>query len=204
MNSAHDPRLSSPAALRNRDPILSVLRSMLPPTGKVLEIASGSGEHILRFAAGFPELIWIPSDPSTEARASISAWLTTDHRPNVLAPLDLDAAAAVWPVDRAGAVIAINMVHISPWAATRGLFKGAARILPTGAPLLLYGPFSRSDDTMAQSNIDFDADLRSRNPEWGIRSLDDIMREAAMVGFRLGQTIEMPANNLSLIFERTD
>jgi hypothetical protein len=122
----------------------------------------------------------------------------------VLAPLDLDAAAAVWPVDRASAVIAINMVHISPWAATRGLFKGAARILPTGAPLLLYGPFNRSDETMAPSNIDFDVDLRSRNPEWGIRRIDDIIREAAMVGFRLGQTIEMPANNLSLIFERTD
>jgi hypothetical protein len=204
MNSSHDPRLSSPAALRNRDPILNVLRTMLPLTGKVLEIASGSGEHILHFAASFPELIWIPSDPSTEARASISTWLAADHRPNVLAPLDLDAAAAVWPVDRASAVIAINMVHISPWAATSGLFKGAARILPAGAPLLLYGPFSRSDQTMTQSNINFDADLRSRNPEWGIRSLDDIMREAAMVGFRLGQTIEMPANNLSLIFKRTD
>jgi cyclopropane fatty-acyl-phospholipid synthase-like methyltransferase len=202
MNAAHDPRLSSPAALRNRDPILGVLRTILPPTGKVLEIASGSGEHILHFAAHFPDLIWIPSDPSSESRASISAWLASDGRANILAPLDLDAANAVWPVDRASAVIAINMVHISPWAATKGLFKGAARILPKAAPLLLYGPFSRADQTMPPSNIDFDADLRSRNPEWGIRSLDDIMREAAMVGLRLEHTTEMPANNLCLIFER--
>jgi cyclopropane fatty-acyl-phospholipid synthase-like methyltransferase len=203
MDPVHDYRLSSPAALRNRDPILGVLRTLLPSAGKVLEIASGTGEHIVHFAASFADLIWIPSDLSSESRASIQGWIQTERLPNVLAPLDLDAANAVWPIDRASAVIAINMVHISPWAATKGLFKGAARILPKAAPLLLYGPFSRSEETMAPTNIDFDADLRSRNPEWGIRSLDDVVREAAMAGLRLEHSIEMPANNLCVVFERT-
>jgi SAM-dependent methyltransferase len=198
MEPAQDPRLSSPAALRNRESILDVLRAVLSTTGKVLEIAGGSGEHILHFAANMPQLTWIPSDPSDEARASIAAWLAVDDQPNVLAPLDLDTSNIVWPVDHASAMIAINMVHISPWAATQGLFKGAARILPPLGPLILYGPFDRPGETMAPSNVGFDADLRARNPEWGIRHLDDVAREAGLVGLRLVQTIEMPANNLSL------
>lgn len=200
METAHDARLSSPAALRNRDPILAVLRTVLPPAGTVLEIASGSGEHILHFAAAMPTLSWQPSDASAQARASISAWRAAGPQPNILAPLDLDAAAPAWPIDRADAVLAINMVHISPWAATIGLFRGAARLLPAGGPLVLYGPYHRSGVTPAPSNVAFDADLRSRNSDWGIRHLDDVVRGAALAGLQLDRVVEMPANNLSLVF----
>ena len=203
MEPAHDARLSSPAALRNRDPILAVLCTMLPPSGTVLEIASGSGEHVVHFAAAMPYLSWHPSDPSPQARASIASWLSNPPQPNILAPLDLDAAAAVWPIDRADAVIAINMVHISPWTATIGLLRGAARLLPPGGPLFLYGPYYRSGETPAPSNVAFDADLRARNPDWGIRHLDDVERAAALAGLHLERVVEMPANNLSLIFART-
>lgn len=203
MEPAHDARLSSPAALRNRDPILGVLRTALPQAGTVLEIASGSGEHILHFAAAMPNLSWQPSDPSPQARASIASWLSNQRQPNILAPIDLDAAAAAWPIHSADAVIAINMVHISPWAATIGLLSGAARLLPAGGPLFLYGPYYRSGETAAASNIAFDADLHSRNRDWGIRHLDDVVREAALVGLDLERVVDMPANNLSLIFART-
>jgi hypothetical protein len=202
MDSPPDNRLSSPSALRNRDPILAVLRDVLPPAGTVLEIASGSGEHILHFAAALPGLTWQPSDPSPQARASIAAWLAADARPNVLAPLDLDASAPAWPLDRADAVIAINVVHISPWAATIGLLAGAARLLPAGAPLILYGPYRRSGEALAPSNVAFDENLRSRDPDWGIRSLDDVTREAALAGLESVRVVAMPANNLSVIFTR--
>ena len=197
-----DARLSSPAALRNRDPILDVLKSVLPDSGTVLEIASGSGEHIVHFAAALPGLTWQPSDPSDAARASIAAWLTAERPANILPPLDVDASANDWPVAAADAVLAINMVHISPWAATLGLLAGASRLLPAGGPLFLYGPYRRGAEPMAASNIAFDADLKARNPEWGIRDLAVVAAAADTLGLSLDRVVEMPANNLSVVFVR--
>ena len=195
-----DPRLSSPATLRNRDPILDVLRGVLPAHGLVLEIASGAGEHVLHFARALPHLTFQPSDPSAEARASIAAW--TGAESNIRPPLDLDASAAAWPVAAADAVIAINMVHISPWSATEGLIRGAGRILPPGGVLYLYGPYLQDGFETAPSNLAFDASLKARNPAWGIRNLEAVASLAERQGFRGPQVTRMPANNLSLVFIR--
>lgn len=200
--SSPDQRLSSPSALRNRGPISDVLRTVLPETGTVLEIASGSGEHITHFAALFPVLTWQPSDPSAEARGSILQWSEAEGLANVLPPLDLDAAHDTWPIDRADAIIAINMVHISPWQATLGLLKGAGQLLPAGGALFLYGPYRRQGQPFAQSNEAFDASLRARNPAWGIRQLEDVAGAAEQSGLLMTTTVEMPANNLSVIFRR--
>ena len=197
-----DHRLSSPAALRNRESILDVLRTVLPERGTVLEIASGSGEHITHFAAAMPTLIWQPSDPSLAARTSIAAWLHDTPLANVRAPLDIDAAAEPWPIADADAVLAINMVHISPWRATLGLLGGAARLLPAGGHLYLYGPFRRADVPLVASNAAFDADLKARDPSWGIRDLDTVAAAATPLGLNLDRVIEMPANNLSVVFVR--
>jgi hypothetical protein len=197
-----DDRRSSPAALRNRDPILAVLRSVLPARGTVLEIASGTGEHILRFAAQMPALTWQPSDPSPEARASIAAWMAGENRTNLLPPLDINAAGADWPVARADAILAVNLVHISPWAATLGLMRHAGRILPRGAPLVLYGPFRRDGEALMPSNVAFDEDLRSRDPAWGIRDLEAVAAVAEAEGLILGPVHDMPANNLTVVFRR--
>jgi SAM-dependent methyltransferase len=195
-----DPRLSSPATLRNRDPILDVLRDVLPASGLVLEIASGAGEHVLHFARALPHLTFQPSDPSAEARASIAAW--TAGEPNIRPPLELDAAAEHWPVEAADAVIAINMVHISPWAATRGLIRGAGRLLPPGGVLYLYGPYLQEGVETAPSNLAFDASLKARNPAWGLRKVADLAALAGSLGFREPAITPMPANNLSLVFSR--
>lgn len=200
--SSPDQRLSSPSALRNRGPIADVLRTVLPETGTVLEIASGSGEHITHFAALFPALTWQPSDPSAEARTSILQWSEAESLANVLPPLDLDAAQDRWPVETADCVIAINMVHISPWQATLGLIKGAGRLLPAGGALFLYGPYRRQGYPFAQSNVEFDASLRARNPAWGIRLLEDVADAAEQSGLVMTATVEMPANNLSVVFRR--
>lgn len=197
-----DLRRSSPAAQRNREPILEVLRSVLPQEGTVLELASGSGEHVVHFAAALANLIWQPSDPSDDALASIDAWIAAEKPHNVLAPLKLDATAESWPIARADAVMAINMVHISPWAATLGLLRHAASLLPAGGPLFLYGPYRRESEELAPSNAAFDADLRGRNPAWGLRCLEDVAREAEAVGLLLERVVAMPANNLSVIFVR--
>jgi len=195
-------RRSSPAALRNREPILDVLRDVLPPHGTVVEVASGSGEHVVHFAKALPNLLWQPSDPSAEARESITAWASDEGLPNTLAPLNLDATASDWPLQRADALVAINMVHISPWVATLGLLRHAARLLPSGGPLILYGPYRQQNEPMVPSNEAFDADLRSRNPEWGIRLLEDVVDEAERAGFRLARVVTMPANNLSVVLAR--
>ena len=195
-------RRSSPAALRNREPILAVLRTVLPRAGTILEVASGSGEHVVHFAASLGELTWQPSDSSAEALASIGAWIAAEKPHNVLAPLAIDATAERWPIDRADAVIAINMVHISPWAATLGLLRHAAALLPGGGPLFLYGPYRREGEALAPSNAAFDADLRARNPAWGLRCLEDVAREAEAVGLVLDRVLAMPANNLSVAFRR--
>jgi hypothetical protein len=190
----------APATARNREPILAVLRDFLPATGLILEIASGTGEHVSYFAERLPDLDWQPSDPDPDAIASTTAW--AEGIPNIRTPLQLDAAAPDWPISRADAMLCINMVHISPWAATQGLFAGAARVLPQGAPLYLYGPYRRADVPTAPSNEAFDASLSARNPGWGLRQLDDVIVVAERTGFRFDRLVEMPANNLSVIFRR--
>jgi hypothetical protein len=193
-------KLRYPATARNRDPILAVLREILPATGRVLEVASGSGEHVAYFARAFPELTFQPSDPSAEARASIDAWQQAEDLDNVASAIELDVTAT-WPIDEVDAILCINMVHISPWEATLGLLSGASERLCAGAPLFLYGPYIVDAET-APSNRDFDASLRSRNPAWGVRELRDIEREADARGLALERTVGMPANNLSVILRR--
>ena len=190
----------APATVRNREPILAVLRHVLPAAGLVLEVASGTGEHVRFFAENFPTHDWQPSDPDADALASIAAW--SEGVPNIRPPLRLDAAAPDWPITHADAILCINMVHISPWAAAEGLFVGGSRLLPAGAPLYLYGPYRRADAPTAPSNAAFDASLRVRNPAWGLRQLEEVVALAAGCGLRLDGIIEMPANNLSVIFRR--
>ncbi|MEG8220208.1 DUF938 domain-containing protein [Sphingomonas sp. HH69] len=191
----------APATLRNRDAILAVLRAALPSSGLVLEVASGSGEHAVHFATALPALDWQPSDPDPAALASIEAWRGEAGLPNLRAPILLDAAAD-WPIDRADAMVCINMVHISPWDATVGLFTQGARLLPKDAPLILYGPYFQADVAPAASNVEFDASLRARDPRWGIRALEDVGALATAQGFALDRVQAMPANNLTLIFRR--
>lgn len=190
----------APATERNRDPIAAVLREMLPDRGTVLEVASGTGEHAVFFAGLFPGVEWQPSDPDPDALASIAAWRAEAGLANLAEPVLLDAAADDWPVREADAVVCINMVHISPWSATEGLVRGAARLLPAGAPLLLYGPYRRAGVPTAPSNEAFDASLRSRNPQWGLRDLEAVVAEAARSGLGFKRLWEMPANNLMLAF----
>lgn len=197
-----DHRQQAPAAARNRDPILAVLRGVLPETGTVLEIASGTGEHSLHFAAALPGLVFQPSDPNPEARSSIAAWAAASGLANLRPPLALDAAAPSWPVTAADAVLCINMIHISPWAATEGLMRGAAAILPPGGPLYLYGPYRRAGLATAPSNEAFDRDLRQRDPAWGLRELEAVAALADAAGFSGPAVTEMPANNLSVVFCR--
>lgn len=199
-----DPvRRHAPATARNRDPILAVLRDVLPSAGLVLEVASGTGEHAVHFATALPGLVWQPSDADPQARASIAGWAAEAGLANLRPPMALDATATDWPIDRADALVCINMVHISPWAATLGLFAGAARILPPGAPLVLYGPYFRAEVETAPSNRTFDADLKARNPEWGLRDLAEIGAVAADAGFAREAVAEMPANNLTVVFRRS-
>jgi SAM-dependent methyltransferase len=198
-----DPRLFAPAAARNRGPILDVLREALPPSGLVLEIASGTGEHVAHFAAALPDLTFQPSDPGAPERASILGWIAASGAKNILAPLALDAAALPWPVSTADAILCINMIHISPWAATEGLFDNAARLLPDGGPLVLYGAYKRGGAPAAPGNVAFDEMLRRQNPEWGVRDLETVAALAARSGFGAPRIVEMPANNLSVVFRRT-
>jgi hypothetical protein len=197
-----DDRLYYPATQRNRDAILDVLRGVLPPSGIVLEIASGSGEHVAHFAQALPHLTFQPSDPDAEALRSIAAWTTEQRLANIRRPVMLDASSEQWPVTTADAILCINMIHISPWPATLGLLRGAARILPTGAPLYLYGPYIRGGVVTAPSNEAFDASLKTRNPEWGLRHLDDVAAAARDAGFSAPMVAPMPANNLSVVFRR--
>ncbi|MEY4270434.1 MAG: hypothetical protein RLZZ58_1650, partial [Pseudomonadota bacterium] len=164
----------APATLRNRDAIAEALADVLPPAGRVLEIASGSGEHIVHFAARFPALHWQPSDPDPAALASIAAWAAESGCANVAPPLHIDAAASDWPVASADTLLCINMIHIAPWEACEGLMAGAGRLLHPGAPLILYGPFVEGDVPTAPSNEAFDASLRSRAPGWGLRDRADV------------------------------
>lgn len=196
-----DPRLYSPSVERNRAPILAALQGVLPPEGVLLEVASGSGQHAAAVAEAFPALVVQPSDPDPAARASTDAWCAA--LPNVRPALALDAAG---PWDeladmRADAVLCINMVHISPWAATLGLLAGAARVLRPGGVLVLYGAFWQDGVAPGEGNLLFDADLRARDPAWGVRRLEDVA--AAARGFRPPRVAAMPASNLLVAFHRT-
>ncbi|HJQ18192.1 MAG TPA: DUF938 domain-containing protein [Allosphingosinicella sp.] len=192
----------APATERNRGPIAAVLREMLPQRGLVLEIASGTGEHAMHFARLFPKLIWQPSDPDPEALRSTAAWRAECGLANLRAPLTLDAAAEEWPIEHADAMLCVNMVHISPWAATLGLMRGASRLLRDGAPLILYGPYRRHDVATAPSNEAFDASLRARDPCWGLRLFEDVRDAAAAQRLSFETMVEMPANNLTLLFRK--
>ncbi len=195
-------RRSAPAAQRNRAPILEVLGAHLPSSGTVLEIASGTGEHAVAFAATFPGVVWQPSDPDPANRATIADWIAAEGGPNIRSPVDLDAVADPWPLTAAAAVVCINMIHIAPWAACLGLLRGAARTLAAGGLLYLYGPYKRNGRHTAPSNAAFDESLRARNPEWGVRDLADVSAEATAAGFATPGIVEMPANNLSVLFRR--
>jgi hypothetical protein len=193
----------APATARNRQPILDVLRPRLPDDGLVLEVASGSGEHVAHFAAALPHLTFQPSDPSASARASIDDWAEASGLANIRPAVALDAEAPAWPIERAAAVLCSNMIHIAPWSAAVGLIAGAARVLPADGPLYLYGPYRRAGRHTAPSNDAFDRDLRERNPAWGVRDLETVTELAAAHGFEAPEVIDMPANNLSLVFRRS-
>lgn len=197
-----EARRHAPATLRNRDAIAQVLLSVLPESGTVLEIASGSGEHVVHFAGAFPNLQWQPSDCEPAALRSIAAWTAETGGTNILPPVLIDVEQDDWPVRHAHAMLCINMVHISPWRATLALFRHAAALLPTGAPLYIYGPFVRHDVMTAESNLAFDASLKARNPAWGLRGVADVDAAGAEYGLVRAELIEMPANNLSLVYRR--
>ncbi|GAA0743832.1 DUF938 domain-containing protein [Sphingomonas sp. ABOLD] len=194
-------RRHAPATLRNRAAIATMLGELLPVSGRVLEVASGSGEHCAYFAEHFPRLEWHPSDPDPDALASIASWCA--GLANVRPPVALDAAAATWPVSHADAILCINMVHISPWAATLGLMAGAGQLLPPGAPLILYGPYREAGVPTAPSNEEFDQSLRARDSEWGLRLLDEVIAAAAAQGLVFERRVAMPANNLIVAFRRS-
>lgn len=196
-----DARQFSPSAARNRGPILDALRPRLPAAGLLLEVASGTGEHAAHLAAALPGLAFQPTDPQPEALASINAWCA--GLPNVRPALALDAASPDWPVTAADAVLCVNMVHIAPWAAAQGLAAGAARVLPPDGMLLLYGPYMRGGRHTGPGNAAFDADLRARNPAWGVRALEDVAALAAAAGFGAPEVVAMPADNLVLAFRRS-
>ena len=194
-------RRSAPAALRNREPIAEVLEDWLPETGLVLEVASGTGEHASYFAERFPSLVWQSSDTHPDALASIRGWREETSLANLHEPVAIDATSANWPIERADAVINFNMAHISPWSASLGLIAGAARLLAPGGGLILYGPWLKDDIETVASNLAFDADLKRRDPEWGLRRVEDFAA-AASDDFDLTQTRPMPANNLMLLLTR--
>jgi hypothetical protein len=200
---SRDGRLHAPATRRNREPIAEVLAGWLPERGTVLELASGTGEHAVFFAARFPDLVWQPSDPEPDHRRSIEAYRRAEGGANLRPPLDLDVTAPAWPLDGpVEAMVCCNLVHIAPWAAAEGLFAGAGRGLKAGGGLCLYGPFKRGGAHTAPSNAAFDASLRAQNPAWGLRDLEDVAALAAAAGLAAPEVRDMPANNLSLWFAR--
>ena len=205
MNDAVPPGArTSPATARNRQPILEVLEPRLTGGARVLEVASGAGEHAMFLAAHLPGVIWQPTDRDWEAIASISAWRAAAGPPNLATPVRLDAAdQSTWPKGPFGAVVCINMVHISPWAATRGRMEGAGRVLKPGGKLFLYGPYLEAQVETAASNLAFDESLKNRDPDWGLRHVADVRAEAARRGLRFAERAPMPANNLILVFEKT-
>ncbi len=203
MTATPEGALASPATARNREPILTVLGAHLPARGRVLEIAAGSGEHAVAFAGALPELEWTPSDPSAAARASIAAWAGAAGLANLRPPPALDVLdEASWPEGQFAAVVCINMIHISPWAATEGLMRLAGRVLPVGGLLATYGPYREAEVPLAPSNAAFDESLKRRDPAWGLRDRDELAAAARAEGLVLTRRVEMPAENLMLLFRR--
>jgi len=195
-------KLTAAPAERNKQPILDVLQRVLPESGLVLEIASGTGQHIVHFAKALPHLTWQPSDPDPRARQSITAWIAAEALANTREPLALDVRQQPWPASSCDALVCINMVHISPWSATEALFEGAARILPEGGVVYLYGTYRVNGRDTSESNAAFDATLRAQNPEWGVRDLERVLDEASRRGFDFVESVPMPANNLSVVWRR--
>jgi SAM-dependent methyltransferase len=198
-------RQNAPAAERNTRPILSVLHEVLPVEGRALEIASGTGQHAVAFARTFPGLEWHPSDVSQEARASISAWAQEAGCPNLHPPREIDVTQSGWhelPERPFTAVLAINLIHISPWAVTQGLVEGAGRLLKQGGLFYLYGPYRVDGEHTAESNIRFEELLKAQSEEYGVRDMAEVEAEAGKHGFALEQAVAMPANNFSVIFRR--
>ncbi len=197
-----DERLYAPATERNREAILSVLKSVLPAQGKVLEIASGTGEHITFWAPHFPDLTWQPSDPDPMHLASIASWLEQLPSAHILSPLQIDVTNDAWSIDAVEVILCVNMIHIAPWEACLGLLHGAQSILPQGGLLYLYGPFKQQGKHTAPSNEAFDLSLRAQDPRWGVRDLEEVIDIAQKHDLHLQQVIPMPANNLSVVFCR--
>lgn len=198
-----DQRMYSPSVARNAEPILKILKEVLPARARVLEIGCGTGEHAVYFAEAMPGLSWLPTDPDEASRASTASWIKFKALTNVLLPLDVDASAAKWGVEALApfdAIVSINMVHIAPWAATLGLLTGAGRLLRVGGLFCLYGPFLHNGVHNAPSNAAFDASLKERNPSWGLRDITELEGLAGASGLQLGEIIEMPANNRLLVF----
>ena len=199
-----DTRQYAPATQRNREPILQVLKRVLPADGNILEIASGTGEHAVFFASNFPHCRWIPSDTNPLCRDSIVAWRDYNSVGNLDNPLDIDASTSQWSIETRdisiNAIVNINMIHISPWSSCLGLMAGAKRILTKNGILYLYGPFKRNGEHTAPSNEAFDKSLRDRNSAWGVRNLEDVVELAATAGLHLQEVIPMPANNFSVVF----
>lgn len=205
MDNSPDLRQYAPATDRNREPILAILQQVLPSTGTILEISSGTGEHAIFMAPQLAPRYWLPSDPSSDARASIAAWQQFAPCDRIYPPIDLDASSDQWLVSSEQpitAIVNINMIHIAPRSAYLGLFAGASRILPVGGVLYLYGPFKQDGVHTAPSNASFDESLRSRNPEWGVRDLEQIIAVAHNHDLELQQVYPMPANNLSVVFKQ--
>lgn len=200
--AATDCRLYAPATQRNRAPILEVLSRVLPGSGTVLELASGTGEHAVYFAQQLRPLIWQPSDSDPEMRRSIDAHARFAEVASMRPALALDVTQQPWPITDAAAAVCINLLHIAPWAAAEGLFAGAAAVLPAGGPLVLYGPFRRGGQHTAESNARFDAMLRAENPAWGVRDLEAVTALAAQHDFVCDEVVEMPANNLIVVYRR--
>ena len=192
----------SPAAERNKDPILTVLSRVLPSSGLVVEIASGTGQHVVHFARALPRLDWQPSDPDPTLRDSIRAHTAAQELDNVADPVDLDVLSEQWPLERADAVLCSNLIHIAPWPATEGLLRGASLLLESRAPLIVYGPFMRDGRHTSTSNERFDASLKHRNPAWGIRDLDVVCRLARRHQLECDEIVAMPANNLTVILRK--
>jgi len=199
-----DGALTSPAARRNSQAILDVLKAHLPATGTVLELASGTGEHAVVFTTALPGLAWTPSDSSIKARTSVAAWREKSSAGNLRPPLTVDCLDAdSWPQDRFDAVFCANMTHISPWAATEGLMGLCGQVLRRpGGLLALYGPYREGDVPLAPSNAAFDDSLKARDPEWGLREREAVEALARSHGLVATARIEMPANNLMLLFRR--
>jgi hypothetical protein len=209
MHTNPEQKQFAPATQRNREPILEVLQQILPPSGTILEIASGTGEHAVFFAPPLAPRKWLPSDPNPLLRDSITAWIAECKSDNLYPPLDIDAQLPVWTVEKETftdspivAIVNINMIHISPWSACLGLMSGAGRILPPGGILYLYGPYKQNGQHTAPSNAAFDESLRSQNPEWGVRNLEDVVEAAKAENLILQKVYQMPANNLSVVFKR--